>query len=115
MLETKVQENPEDSRFHSSLGMAYAGLGRKQDAIREGKLGAGLMPTSKEAYRGVYRVEDLARIYVMAGEYDAAIEQLDLLLSIPSMTTVPLLQLDAVWTPLHDQPKFKELVERYSR
>ncbi len=49
----------------------------------------------------------------MVGEYDAALEQLDLLLSIPSLITVPLLQLDPVWAPLHDQPKFKELVERY--
>ena len=73
------------------------------------------MPISRDAWRGSYRVADLARIYVMVGEYDAAIEQLDLLLSIPSMTTVPKLQIDPVWAPLHDQPKFKALVERYSR
>jgi len=115
ILEAKVQERPEDSRFHSSLGIAYAGLGRKEDAIREGELGKGLMPITKEAFRGAFRAEDLARIYVMVGEYDAAIEQLDLLLSIPSQITVPLLQIDPVWAPLHDQSKFNELVERYSR
>lgn len=115
ILEAKVQENPEDSRLRSSLGIAYAGLDRKEDAIREGELGTELMPISKEAWKGAYRVEDLGRIYLMVGEYDAAIEQLDLLLSIPSRITVPLLRIDPVWAPLHDQPKFKELVERHRR
>jgi serine/threonine-protein kinase len=115
ILEKKIQERPEDSRFHSSLGIAYAGLGRKEDAIREGKLGTELLPISKEAYRGTYLVENLARIYVMAGESDAAIEQLDLLLSIPSHISLRLLQIDPAWTPLHDQPGFKELVGRYTR
>ncbi len=43
-LEHKATELPDDSRVHSSLGLAYAGLGRKDDAIREGKLGVELLP-----------------------------------------------------------------------
>jgi hypothetical protein len=35
-----------------------------------------LLPMSKEAWRGAHRLEDLARIYTMVGEYDAAIDQL---------------------------------------
>jgi serine/threonine-protein kinase len=111
ILETKIQEQPEDGRFHSSLGIAYAGLGRKEDALREGKLGVKLLPVTKEAWRGLYRVEALAKIYVMVGEFDAAIDQLEYLLSIPSEMSIPLLRLDPAWDPLRDHPRFKRLLE----
>jgi non-specific serine/threonine protein kinase len=112
ILETKIQERPEDERFHSSLGIAYAGLGRKEDAIREGKLGVELLPVTKEAWRGLSRVEDLAKIYVMVDEFDAAIDQLEFLLSVPGEMSIPLLRLDPVWAPLRDQARFKRLLER---
>jgi hypothetical protein len=72
--------------------------------------GAELMPVEKEAYRGVFRVEDLARIYVMVGEYDAALEQIKLLLPIPSRLSVKLLLLDPAWKPLWNLPEFKKLI-----
>ena len=49
----------------------------------------------------------------MLGEQDAAIDQLDILLSIPSWLTVPLLKLDPQWDPLREHPRFKALVEKY--
>jgi tetratricopeptide (TPR) repeat protein len=111
ILETKIQEQPEDARLHSSLGITYAGLGRKQDAIREGKLAVEMLPVSKEAMRGPSRVEDLAKIYVMVGEFDAAIGQLEFLLSRPGKISIPLLRLDPAWNPLRDHPRFKKLVD----
>ncbi len=111
ILESKIEERPEDARFHSSLGIAYAGLGRKEDALREGKLGVKLLPVSKEAMVGLCRVEDLARIYVMVGEFDAAIDQIEFLLSVPGKMSIPLLRLDPVWEPLRDHPRFKRLLE----
>ncbi|MCH8316177.1 MAG: hypothetical protein IIA64_09410 [Planctomycetes bacterium] len=113
LLETKLQEQPQDERLHSSLGIAYAGLGQVEEAIREGKMGVELMPVSKSALEGVYRVEDLARIYVMVGEYDAAIDQLEFLLSHPGDLSIALLRLDPRWKPLWDHPRFQELVEKY--
>ena len=71
LVESKIEERPEDSRLHSALGIAYAGLGRKEDALREGTLAVELLPISKEAYRGAYRAIDLAQIYAMVGETDA--------------------------------------------
>ena len=111
ILEAKIQERHEDSRFHSSLGIAYAGLGRKEDAIREGKIGVKLHPVSKEAMRGPFRVENLARIYVMVDEHDAAIDELEFLLYKPGWISIPLLRLDPAWDPLCDHPRFKKLVE----
>jgi len=111
-LEAKVQEWPEDARIHSSLGIAYAGLGRKEEAIREGKMAVELLPVTKDAWRGTYFVEDLARIYVMVGEYDTVIGQLELLLSIPGEISIPLLRLDPIWDPLRDNPRFQKMLKR---
>lgn len=111
ILESKIQEDPNDARFHSSLGIAYAGLGRKDDAIREGKLAVELLPITRDAWIGSWRLEDLARIYAMTGEYDLATEQLEYLLSIPSELSAHLLQLDPAWDHLRNHPRFKKLIE----
>jgi len=92
---------------------AYAVLGRKEDAIREGQLAVELLPVAKEAWRAARWVEDLTKIYVMVGEYDLAIEQLEYLLSIPGVLSIPLLRLDPTWDPIRDHPRFKKLIETY--
>jgi serine/threonine-protein kinase len=112
ILEAKIQERPEDARLRSSLGIAYAGLGRKDDALREGKLAVEMLPVTKEAWRGLFRVEALAKIYVMVGEFDKAIDQLESLLSVPGELSIPILQLDPVWAPLRNHPRFKKLLEQ---
>ena len=89
------------------------GLGRKEDAITEGEFAVELMPMSKEAWRGAYREEDLARIYTMVGEYDAAIDRLERLLAVPSPTAVPMLRIDPSWNPLRDHPRFQALLAKY--
>ena len=111
ILESKIQEQPEDARLHSSLGIAYAGLGRKEDAIREGKRAVELLPVSKDAYRGVFRVEDLARIYVMVGDFNAAIDKIKYLLDIPGIMSIHLFRLDPIWAPLRNHPRFQEALE----
>jgi non-specific serine/threonine protein kinase len=111
LLERELKERPDDDRVHSSLGMVYAGLGRKEEAIREGKLGVELVPVSKNAVIGPFRADDLAFIYVLTGEHDDAIDQIESLLSIPCWLSVPLLRLDPRWDPLRDHPRFQKLLE----
>jgi TolB-like protein/Flp pilus assembly protein TadD len=109
VLESKIDQQPEESWLHSSLGIAYAGLGRKQDAITEGNLAVKLASDNAMIYP--YRIDELARIYVMVGEFDTALDQLELLLSRPAQTTIPLLRLDPAWDPLRNHPRFKKLIE----
>jgi len=111
VVESRVRERPDDPRYRSALGIAYAGLGRKDDAIREGELAVELLPMSKESWRGAVRAEDLARIYTMVGEYDAAIDQLETLLAVPSPMSVPTLRIDPTWNPLRDHPRFQALLD----
>jgi len=111
ILELKIKEQPGHARFHSALGIAYAGLDRKEEAVLEGKLAVKMHSVSKDAMRGPYRVEDLARIYVMVGEHDKTIDQLKDLLSIPGQLSIPLLRLDPTWDPLRNHTRFKKLLE----
>jgi len=113
-LEKRIIDFPDDPRQYSSLGIAYAGLGLYDKAISAGEKAVKLLPASKEAYRGVFLVEDLAHIYVMAGKYDDAIRQIKFLLSIPGFLSVKILEMDPRWEPLRNQPEFKKVMENYS-
>jgi TolB-like protein/Flp pilus assembly protein TadD len=110
MLEKASREHPEDSRLHGALGVDYAGLGRKEDALREGRLAVEQLPIAREGVRGPYRAEELALTYVMVGEYDEAVTILEQLLSVPSDLTGRSLRLDPAWAPLRGNPRFERLV-----
>jgi serine/threonine protein kinase/tetratricopeptide (TPR) repeat protein len=112
-LEGKIKEDPQDSRYWSSLGIAYAGLGRKNDAIRAAEKATEILPISKEAYRGTFRAADLAQVFTMVGEYDKAFELIEYLLSIPGEMSIPLLKIDPVWAPLRFLPRFQKLVDKF--
>lgn len=60
----------------------------------------------------LFRIEDLARIYVMVCELDKAVEKLEFLLSIPGELSVPLIRLDPAWDPLRDHPRFIKPLEQ---
>jgi len=114
LLESEVAERPEDYRVRSSLGIVYANLGRKEDAIREGELAVKHMSVEKNAVIGPFRVEDLASIYAVVGEHDKALDLIEYLLSIPSWISVPLLRLDPKWDSLRESPRFRSLLEKES-
>jgi len=113
-LEEKVKERPKDSGVHSSLGIAYAGLGRKEDAIREGNLAVGLRPISRDAFTGPGPLLDLAAIYTRLGESEKALDQIEHVLSIPSWFSVNSLKLQPYWDPLRSHPRYKQIVGKYS-
>jgi len=77
ILSEKIKQHPDDSRLYTSLGICYAGLGKKEDAIREGKHGYDILPVSIEAWRGSFRLLDLAQIYTMVGEQELALDAIE--------------------------------------
>jgi len=112
-LEEKVAEAPDDARFHSALGIAYAGLGQGERAVREAERGCDLMASSKDAWRALYRLEDLALVYTMVGQSSEAIAQLDDLLARSGWFTAHILRLDPRWDPLRSDPRFQALLTKY--
>jgi TolB-like protein/Flp pilus assembly protein TadD len=108
-LESKIEGQPDDARLYSSLGIVYAGLGLDEQAVEAAKTGVDLVPVSREAMVGPEGLEALAHVYTMVGDYEAAIDQLELLLSIPSSISVPLLRIDPRWELLRDHPRFRAL------
>jgi len=112
-LEEKIKEDPEDSRYWSSLGIAFAGLGRKKEAVQVAEKAVEILPISKDFYRGTFRAKDLAQVYCMVGEYDKALDQIEYLLSIPGELSIPLLRIDPVWAPLRSLPRFQNLVDKF--
>ncbi len=116
-IEKNVAERPDDPRYHSALGLAYAYLGRKEEAIREGSRAVSLCPVSKDALAGPNYALGLARIYAVAGEPESAVERLDYLMSIPAgdLVSPASLKSDPAWDTIRDHPRFKQLVEKYSK
>jgi len=108
-LEGKIRKEPEDSRYYSALGIAYAGLGRKKDAVLAAEKATAILPLSKEFMGGAFRARDLALVYTMVAEYDKAFNLIEQLLSATGEISVQFLRLDPVWTPLLTHPRFKRL------
>jgi serine/threonine-protein kinase len=115
LLGKEVAERPDDARVHSTLGLVYARLGRKEEAIREGQLGVELYPISRDAMHGPEFVGYLAEIYMVIGNHEAALDKIEYLLSIPGALCVPMLRLNPTWDPLRDHPRFQRLLEQYSK
>jgi TolB-like protein/Tfp pilus assembly protein PilF len=114
VLERQVSVRPDDGRIHGSLGLVYASLGRREDAIREAKRAVELIPVSKDAVLGPKQIDNLARTYSFLGDHDAALDQLELELSIPALMSVPELRLDPIWDPVRGNPRFQRLLEKFS-
>jgi len=110
-LENRLQETPENAWVYRWLGIAYAGLGLKEEAIQQGRRATKLIPIDKNRWRGTFPIEDLARIHTMVGEYDVAVEEIQSLLDVHGRMSIPMLRLDPVWEPLRDHPRLKKRIE----
>jgi TolB-like protein/tetratricopeptide (TPR) repeat protein/predicted Ser/Thr protein kinase len=110
ILEPKVQAMPGDARFNSQLGVAYAGLRRKAEAVSYVVKGVELLPTSRDAFDALFLLVNLAETMVIFGEYDAAATQLTQLMQLPGFVSAPYLRLDPLWNQLHENPAFEKLV-----
>jgi TolB-like protein/Tfp pilus assembly protein PilF len=118
-FEKAVEEAPSSADRHANLGWFYAFMGRKDDAIREGRRAVELKPESKDAFDGAIMNCYLALIYARLGEKDLAFPLLERLLKTPGAVdsvdysiTVNDLKNRWEWDPLRDDPRFQKLIQR---
>ncbi len=109
-LRKGIEKSPEDDRLRGALGIAYAGLGDRDGAIREGELGLELLSGAQGMALG-YRLQELAQIHMMIGQHDTAIDYLERILTTPTLFTARFLKADPTWIPLRDNPRFRTLLE----
>jgi TolB-like protein/Tfp pilus assembly protein PilF len=118
VFEDAVKEAPLSAIRHANLGWLYAFMGRKKDAIREGRRAVELKPESKDAVDGVIVNCYLALIYARVGEKDLAFPLLQRLLKTPGAVdsvdysiTVNDLKYRWEWDPIRSDPRFQKLLE----
>jgi serine/threonine-protein kinase len=103
----------ERSFYRAKLGLANAFAGEIEVAVREATAALDLYPEATDEQNRELMVANVYRTYILAGEYEAAIDQLEFLLSTPSTFTMARLRLDPFYEPLRDHPRFQALLDKY--
>jgi TolB-like protein/cytochrome c-type biogenesis protein CcmH/NrfG len=92
------------------LGLIDAALGRKEEALREGRHAIELLPVEKDALRGPALIKYLAMIAAWIGDKDLACQQLAIIVRSPSPVTYGQLKLMPFWDPLRGDRRFERIV-----
>jgi TolB-like protein/DNA-binding winged helix-turn-helix (wHTH) protein/Tfp pilus assembly protein PilF len=117
--EKRVRDNPDVAERHAGLGLLYAYMQRKEDAIRESRRAVELEPESQNAFHGAHYAANLALVYSLVGEPDQAITLIERLLStpgpvecsdFPNNITLADLRLRWEWDPLRSNPRFQKIL-----
>ena len=119
LMEAEVNAAPLEPFRHAQLGLLYAFMQRKADALREGERAVELAPIEKDAIYGAQMLGLLAAICAQTGEHDRALELVQRLLVTPAAVlpafegsiTLHELGLRRHWDPLRTDPRFQKILE----
>jgi serine/threonine protein kinase/tetratricopeptide (TPR) repeat protein len=108
--EKLVHAQPDDAGALSVLGLIDAALGRKEDALREGRRALELLPVEKDAVNGARMILSLATIAAWVGDKNLACQQLAHASRLPTGFSYGELKLLPFWDPLRGEPCFEKIV-----
>jgi len=110
LLEQKFAESSANALLLSNLAVVDALLGRKEDAISEGKRAVEILPITKDAVDGPGLAINLAVVYAWTNEPDLAFQQLDALSKMPYGLFYNYLKPGAYFDPLRQDPRYDKLL-----
>jgi len=105
-----IQAQPDYGPPLCVLGLIDAALGRKEDALREGRRAIELLPATKDALNGQRMIKYLAMIAAWVGDKDLAYEELAIAIHRAGFLSYGELKLLSFWDPLRGDPRFKKIV-----
>jgi TolB-like protein/tRNA A-37 threonylcarbamoyl transferase component Bud32 len=108
--ERKVTAEPDFAPALCILALMDAGLGRKTEAIREGRRAVQILPVSRDPINGAHLIEYLALTYAWSGQPALACDQLETATKIPGTLSYGQLKLSPMWDDLRGNPRFEKIV-----
>jgi TolB-like protein/tRNA A-37 threonylcarbamoyl transferase component Bud32 len=108
--EEEIRGHLDDVSLLADLGLIDAGLGRKEEALNEGRRAMELLSSVKNLYTEPYVRKSFAIICAWTGERELALGQLEALIKIPGSYTYGNFRLSPMWDPLRGDPRFEKIV-----
>jgi len=108
--EKLIRANPDDAGALAVLGLIDAALGRKEEALREGRRAVELLPVEKDSINGAVMIACLATIAGWVGDKDLACQEIVASIRYSSYLSYGQLKLMPEWDPLRGDPCFEEIV-----
>ncbi|HUU45746.1 MAG TPA: protein kinase [Acidobacteriota bacterium] len=115
VTEEYAHSRPNNALAHNDLATIYAGLGLADMARNELRIVDSLAPLAQDYISNVELASNVARVYTMIGDYEPAIDRLELLLDSPAMMSRQTIRLNPFFRDLRDHPRFQELARRADR
>jgi TolB-like protein/Tfp pilus assembly protein PilF len=109
-VEQLLAKEPDFAAAISLMGMIDAGLGKKDEAIREGRRACALLPPSKDAIDGINLAVNLAQIYAWTNEKELSIQEIAGIERVPNNLSYGLLKLHPNWDALRGEAEFEKIV-----